>query len=147
MVGPGRNRQTARVDRRADESAYPVFVRFGGERGRAAGTLVSRGALRLHVYAVLASIEAGRAGRVTDDYLNAVAADTSVDALELCTAGLWTRADGGYQVAESEVMRMAGEVHRQLEDLSARCRASGGHQPDAEYPALCRKCGVRLDLR
>jgi hypothetical protein len=132
------------VDRRGEEAAYPVFVRFGGERGTTTGTVVSRGALRLHVYAVLASIEADRAGLVTDAYLNAVTVETSVDALELCTAGLWTRCEGGYRVLDSEVMRMASEVHRQMEDLSARCRATGGHEPDTDYPGLCRKCAVRL---
>jgi hypothetical protein len=121
-----------------------VFLRFRGERGSAADTLVSRTALRLHVYAVLASIEADHAGFVTDGYLDAVTVETSVDALELCTAGLWTRIDGGYRVLDSEVLRMASEVHRQLEELSARCRASGGHVPDTAHPGLCRKCGIRL---
>ena len=106
--------------------------------------MVSRSALRLHVYAVLASIEAGTAGLVTDSYLDAVTAETSVDALELCTAGLWTRVDTGYRVLESEVMRMASEVHRQLEELSAMCRTSGGHEADSDHPGLCRKCAVRL---
>ena len=136
---------TRRVTRRRDEAAYPVFVRFRGKGGPSADTLVSRTSLRLHVYAVLASIEGGHAGFVTDGYLDAVTADTSVDALELCTAGLWTRVEGGYRVLDSEVMRMASEVHRQLEELSAQCRASGGHVPDPAHPGLCRKCAVRLD--
>lgn len=122
-----------------------MFVRFRGERAAMADTVVSRTAMRLHVYAVLASIEADHAGLVTDAYLDAVTAETSVDALELCTAGLWTRVEGGYEVLDSEVMRMASELHRQLEELSARCRASGGHVPDAAHPGLCRKCAVRLD--
>lgn len=130
--------------RRGDDAAYPVFVRFGGVSAPPGDTVVSREALRLHVYAVLASIEAGRPGRVTDEYLDAVTAATSVDALELCTAGLWTREGDGYDVLESEVMRMASEVHRQLEDLTARCRRTGGHEPDTEYPGSCRKCGVGL---
>lgn len=138
-------RDTRWVDRRGDEAAYPVFVRFRGERGSAADTLLSRSSLRLHVYAVLASIEADHPGFVTDGYLDAVTAETSVDALELCTAGLWTRVDGGYRALDSEVMRMASEVHRQLEDLSAHCRATGGHLPDPAHPGLCRKCAVRLD--
>lgn len=121
-----------------------MFVRFGGERGMSSSALVSRSALRLHVYAVLASIAAKHAGWIGDDYLDDVNAETSVDALELCTAGLWTREPRGYRVRDSEVMRMAGEVHRQLEELSQRCRTSGGHQPDAAYPGLCRRCGVQL---
>jgi hypothetical protein len=130
-----------RRDPHARDAAYPVFVRFGGSDG---STLVSRSALRLHVYAVLASLEAGHAGFVADDYLDAVTAETSVDAVELCTAGLWTREADGYRVVDGEVMRMAREVHRQLEELSARCRASGGHEPDPSHPGACRKCGVRL---
>lgn len=121
-----------------------MFVRFRGSRGTPADTVVSRSALRLHVYAVLASIEAGRPGWVGDEYLSAVRAPTSVDATELCMASLWTRAEDGYEVLQSEVMRMAGEMHRQLEDLSATCRASGGHEPDAAYPGFCRKCAVQL---
>ena len=68
-----------------------------GRPGRiAARSLVSRAALRLHVYAILASIEAGRPGFVTDAYLDGVTVDTSLAAIELRTAGLWERADGGY---------------------------------------------------
>ncbi|HEY2299814.1 MAG TPA: hypothetical protein VGH43_18940 [Jatrophihabitans sp.] len=134
-----------RDGRRGDDAAYPVFVRFGGASASSGETVVSRQALRLHVYAVLASIEAGCPGRVTDEYLDAVAAATSVDAVELCTAGLWARDGDGYDVVESEVMRMASEVHRQLEDLTAWCRRTGGHEPDTEYPGFCRKCAVRLE--
>lgn len=133
-----------RRDPHASDAAYPVFVRFGGSGGSDRGTLVSRSALRLHVYAVLASLEAGNPGVVSDDYLDAVTAETSVDAVELCTAGLWRREGDGYRVLDGEVMRMAREMHRQLEELSARCRASGGHEPDPNHPGLCRKCGVQL---
>jgi hypothetical protein len=70
--------------------------------------------------------------------------DTSLAAIELCTAGLWERTERGYDVLETETSRVASEVHRQLEDLSARCRATGGHQPDPAHPGLCRNCAVRL---
>jgi hypothetical protein len=134
------------VDRRGDEAGYTVFVRFGGAHGaRPGSSVVSRTALRLHVYAILASIEAGHPGLVTDEYLNAVTAETSVAAIELCTAGLWERSDRGYLVLESETDRVAYEVHRQLEELSDWCRLTGGHVADDEHPGLCRKCAVRLD--
>jgi hypothetical protein len=134
------------VDQRPDDAGSPVFVRFGGQRGAGPDErLVSREALRLHVYAVLASLEAGHPGFVSDTYLDAVTVETSVPALELCTSGLWTRTEDGYEVLASETLRMASEVHRQLEALSARCRASGGHEPDPEHVGLCRRCAVRLD--
>ena len=123
--------------------AQPLYVRFGGAGAAGADTLVSRTALRLHVYSVLASIEAGRPGLVTDAYLDAVTAETTVAAIELCTAGMWARVDGGYRVAEVETMRLAGEVHRQLAALTARCRAGGGHTADPEHAGQCRECGVQ----
>jgi hypothetical protein len=101
--------------------------------------------LRLHVYAVLASIEAGHPGVVTDEYLNAVTVETSVAAVELCTAGLWDRDDRGYRVLESETDRVAAEVHRQLEDMTQQCRVTGGHVADVDHPGWCQKCAVRLD--
>lgn len=133
------------MHRPADDSGNAVFVRFGGQPGpNRTNGLVSRAALRLHVYAILASIETGNAGFVSDGYLDSVAVDTSLAAIELCTAGLWERAAGGYDVLETETFRVASEVHRQLEELSARCRAAGGHQRDATHPGQCRKCGVRI---
>lgn len=133
------------MNRPADDSGNAVFVRFGGQPGsHRANGLVSRAALRLHVYAILASIESGDPGFVSDGYLDSVTVDTSLAAIELCTAGLWERAEGGYDVLETETFRVASEVHRQLEELSAHCRASGGHQPDPAHPGVCRKCAVRL---
>jgi hypothetical protein len=134
------------VDRRGDEVGYPVFVRFGGQRGSHPGDrVVSRTAMRLHVYAILASIEAGHPGVVTDEYLNAVTVETSVAAVELCTAGLWKRDGRGYRVLDGETDRIATEVHRQLEHLSQQCRTTGGHVVDADHPGLCQRCAVRLD--
>jgi hypothetical protein len=86
------------------------FVRTGGF----AGPVVSRGALKLHTYAILVSIEVGHAGYISDDYLNAISVETSVAALELTLAGLWSRVQDGYRVSERETLRVAREVQRQL---------------------------------
>jgi hypothetical protein len=139
------------VGARGDDVRSALFARLSGsaELLRDAPA-VSAEAMRLHVYAILASIERGRPGFVPDSYLNSLSVETSVPALELCTIGVWQRADddaidgSGYVVLESETYRVASEVHRQLEELSARCRADGGHQPDPEHPGLCRNCAVRL---
>lgn len=139
-----------------DDVTNGLFVRLSAHGGALPHSpAVSAEALRLHVYAILASIERGRPGFVPDSYLNALTVDTSVPAVELCTIGLWQRADddtidgsgyggSGYIVLESETDRVASEVHRQLEELSARCRAEGGHQRDHDHPGLCRNCAVRL---
>lgn len=76
--------------------------------------LMSMGALRLHAQGLLASFEDRHAGMVSDGYLATTGGDTAFEVLELCLAGVWTRADGGYRVISSEAFRMAGEVHRQM---------------------------------
>jgi hypothetical protein len=86
------------------------FARAGGP----AGPVVSRAALKLHTYAILVSIEVGRPGFISDDYLNAISVETSITALELTLCGLWDREDNGYRVNETETLRVAREVQRQL---------------------------------
>jgi hypothetical protein len=81
-------------------------------------TVVSRDALKLHTYAVIVSIKDGHPGHVRDQYLNAIRVETSVPALELCLAGLWTREDDGYRVCEAETLRVARIVQRQLTELA-----------------------------
>jgi hypothetical protein len=86
------------------------FVRAGGP----AGPVVSHDALKLHTYAILVSIEVGRPGHISDEYLSAISVETSVAALELSLAGLWMREQGGYRVSDGETLRVAREVQRQL---------------------------------
>lgn len=86
---------------------------------RVAGSaVVSRDALKLHTYAVIVSIKDGHPGFVGDDYLSAIRVETTVPALELTLAGLWTREDGGYRVREAETLRVARIVQRQLIELA-----------------------------
>lgn len=86
------------------------FVRAGGP----SGPVVTRDALKLHTYGILVSIEVGRPGHISDEYLSAISVETSVAALELCLVGLWTREHEGYCVSEAETLRVAREVQRQL---------------------------------
>lgn len=59
---------------------------------------LSHAAFRLHSFAVMNSALKGRPGFVSDDYLNAIAAETTVTAMELVVAGVWERRNGGYRV-------------------------------------------------
>ncbi len=93
-----------------EEVSAEGFARAGGP----AGPVVSRAALKLHTYAILVSIEVGRPGYISDDYLNAISVETSITALELTLCGLWARGDNGYRVTETETLRVAREVQRQL---------------------------------
>ena len=86
------------------------FVRAVGPDG----PVVTRGALKLHTYAILVSIEVGKPGYISDEYLSAISVETNISALELTLCGLWERVADGYQVSERETMRVAREVQRQL---------------------------------
>lgn len=92
-----------------------AFVHLGGRNG----PLVSTQALKLHTYGVVASIANGEPGFVSHDYLNAVSVETTVVALELTLAGVWSPEPGGYRVAEHETLRVARSVQRQLGRLEA----------------------------
>jgi hypothetical protein len=86
------------------------FLRAGSPNG----PVVTHDALKLHTYGILVSIEVGHPGYISDEYLSAISVETSVAALELCLAGLWTREHQGYRVGEAETLRVAREVQRQL---------------------------------
>jgi hypothetical protein len=85
---------------------------------RVAGSaVVSREALKLHTFAIIVSIKDGHPGYVQDEYLSAVRVETTLPALELTLAGLWTREGNGYRVGDAETLRVARIVQRQLLEL------------------------------
>lgn len=107
--------------------------------------VLSRAAMHLHTFGVLSSIEAGDPGFVSDRYLNAIAAETSITAVELCLAGLWERVPCGYQVSDTDTMSVAVQIHGQLHDLAARCTSHSSHLADPQEPDVCARCGSVLD--
>jgi hypothetical protein len=86
---------------------------------------ISSTSLRVHAQGLLASFEAGRAGFVPDRYLATFGDDAASAALELCAAGVWAQADGGYRVVSTEALRMAHEVHRQMQESRDESRKQG----------------------
>lgn len=81
---------------------------------------VSLAALRLHARALLFSFEDGHVGFVPDDYVSGFGPHATAAARELCGVGVWQRAGGGYEVASSEALRMAYELHRATGDARSR---------------------------
>ncbi|MGH8862661.1 MAG: hypothetical protein ACRDVG_15750 [Jatrophihabitantaceae bacterium] len=77
-------------------------------------TQVSRRALRLHAQGLLDSVEKGRAGFVSDDFLASLGGDAAAAVVELCVLGIWARRCDGYRVMSSEASRMADEVFREV---------------------------------
>lgn len=130
----------------ADDAAHTTFVRLRRSRSDASTDelVLSRAAMHLHTFGVLSSIEAGHPGFVSDRYLNAITAETSITALELCLAGLWERTSCGYRVSDSDTLSVAEQIRGQLNDLAARCTSNGGHIVDPQHREVCARCGSFL---
>ncbi len=108
---------------------------------------LSRAAFQLHGFAVLNSIKDGHPGFVSDDYLNAIAAETTTIALGLQAAGMWDPRDGGYFIVEDEIVKIAIDINEESERRRAACAARGEHrlleESRSEW-AICADCGTPL---
>jgi hypothetical protein len=127
----------------AEDAAHCSFVRL--HRADDQELILSRAAMHLHTFGVLSSIEDGNAGFISDRYLNAITAETSVTALELCMAGLWERVPCGYRVADPDAMSVTAQITEQLHLLALQCEQAGGHFTEQGQPRLCARCGTPLD--
>ena len=134
------------MSRDAEDDDHTYFIRMGGaDDGSGDEPVVSRAAFQLHSFGIVNSVEDGHPGFVSDDYLNAISAETTITAAELCTAGLWRRADGGYEVLETELVQKVVDQFRRHDENQKLCETTGGHEPGDEYPQYCGKCGVRIE--
>src|SRR5216683_1041974 len=80
-----------------DETTFIDFEGLG---------VLSRAAFEMHSFGILNSVRDGSPGFVSDEYLNAISAETTTTTLELEAAGLWERRDGGYFVVADDMLRM-----------------------------------------
>jgi hypothetical protein len=137
-----------RVTYNAEGPAHTTFVRLCRSRDDATidELVLSRAAMHLHTFGVLSSIEAGNPGFVSDQYLNAISAETSITALELCLADLWERTACGYRVSDADTLSVAAQIHCQLHDLATRCVRAGGHIIDPQHKDVCARCGAALEI-
>jgi hypothetical protein len=69
---------------------------------------------------------------------------TTITVAELCTARLWQRVQGGYEILERGLVEMAADQFRIEEERRKACEDTGGHEPHQDASWLCRKCGDRV---
>jgi hypothetical protein len=100
---------------------HTSFIQFEGM------PVLSRAAIQLH--ATASSIEDDQPGFVSDDYLNAIAAETTTTALELEAAGMWERRDGGYLIVADEMVKVAIDFHERTDRQAAEYARHGEHLP------------------
>lgn len=129
-----------------DDDDHTTFIRLGGaEDGTGDEPVVSRAAFQLHSFGIVNSVEDGHPGFVSDDYLNAISAETTLTAAELCTAGLWRRVDAGYEVLERDLVEMVVRQSRRYDENQKLCEMTGGHEPGDDHPERCRKCSNEIE--
>lgn len=131
----------ADADRPDDDDT--TFIQFEGMPA------LSRTAFQLHSFAVINSISDGHPGFVSDDYLNAISAETTTAVLELEAAGMWERRDGGYFIVDDEMVKMAINYHEESDRLEAECAQRGAHQRSGDGGTsgwvICGHCGIPLE--
>jgi hypothetical protein len=109
--------------------------------------VLSRAAFRLHGFAIVNSLKDGHPGFVSDEYLNAISAETTVTVLELEAAGIWERRTDGYLIIADDMLRRLVE-HNELQGKQAAvCDARGTHVPgefEGSGRVLCADCGTPI---
>ena len=129
------------MSRDPEDDDHTSFISMGGTNdGTGEEVVVSRAAFMLHGHGIVTSVADATPGFVSDDYLNAISAETTTTAAELCTAGIWRRVDGGYEILERELVNMAVEQNRRVDEAEKFCPMTGGHESGDENPEYCRKC-------
>jgi hypothetical protein len=106
------------ADADALDDDHTTFIQFEGM------PVLSRAAVQLHTFGIVNSIQDGRPGFVSDDYLNAIAAETTTTVLELEAAGMWERRDGGYLVVADEMLKIAIDFNEKRVSGIERAAAS-----------------------
>jgi hypothetical protein len=110
--------------------------------------VLSRDALNLQLHGVMNSISEGTPGFVSDDYLNAIEAETTIAAAELEAARIWERRPGGYFVVADEMVKMVLDYNEEMDRTRSECGERGHHitpvDSDGSGWVICQHCGIPL---
>jgi hypothetical protein len=94
-----------------------------GETFDAREQVKSEAAYELHCRATADSAIDDHPGFVPDTYLDGLGTGTAVLAAELCSAGIWERAEGGYLILDRDAIGRCQDLARQLSGEAARSRS------------------------
>jgi hypothetical protein len=126
----------------------PHFIDVEGDLGGQGLGVLSRNAFNLFGHGIINSVSDGTPGFVSDEWLNAISAETTIAAAELEAAGLWERRSGGYFVLADEMVKMVIEQNAQMDRLKAECGQRGKHITPADSDdsgwVLCEHCSIPL---
>ncbi len=130
-----------------EDDDHTRFFRLEGTEGPdGQEKVLSAAAFTLSAAALTNSVTEGTPGFVSDEYLGAIAAETTLTAMEHDTASDWERVDGGYRITDQKMVDWVVSLHRDHEwDLSPE--ECPKHQMSATVKDTCRLCGAPLDAR
>jgi hypothetical protein len=121
---------------------HTSFIQFEGM------PVLSRAAIQLHTAGIVNSIQDGQPGFVSDNYLNAIAAETTTTVLELEAAGMWERRDDGYLIVADEMLKVAIDFNERTDRQETECARRGEHLPSGKASesgwVVCTHCGIPL---
>lgn len=108
--------------------------------------VLSRAAFQLHSFGMINSVREGNPGFISDDYLNSIAAETTLTAAELVTAGLWERSADGYLVLDPHMLQMLLDAtEHNKHDFPYEPEDCPDHGRGPNSGTRCRRCGVEID--
>ena len=107
----------------AEDLARARSGALAGESSDARERVKSGAAFELHCRATADSAVYDHPGFVPDAYLHGLGAGTAVMVAELCSAGVWERAEGGYRILDRDAVGRCQDLARELSGEAARVRA------------------------
>lgn len=126
----------------------PHFIDVEGDLGVEGMGVLTRDALNLLLHGVINSCADGTPGFVSDDWLNAIPADTTITAAELEAGGFWERREGGYFVLADDMVKMVIDQNEEMDRTKSQCTERGQHitpdDADDSGWVICEHCGIPL---
>ncbi|WP_396913654.1 hypothetical protein [Mycolicibacterium sp.] len=126
----------------------PHFINVEGDLGGKGMGILTRDALNLLMHGVINSCADGTPGFISDDWLNAIPAKTTIAVAELEAGGLLERRQGGYFVLTDDLVKMVIDQNEEMDRTKAECAERGQHlqhDPDESGWVVCEHCGIPLE--
>jgi hypothetical protein len=126
----------------------PHFIDVQGDLSGEGMGVLTKNALTLLTHGIINSVAEGTPGFVSDEWLNAIAAETTIPTAELEAGGLWELREGGYFVLADDMVKMVIDHHEEMDRTTAECaerRRHMPHKPDESGWVICQHCGIALE--
>ncbi|MGV2952214.1 hypothetical protein ACNPM8_08580 [Glutamicibacter sp. AGC46] len=129
-----------------EDDDHTEFIRLEGTGNKDKDDhVLSRAAFQLHSFGMVNSISDGNPVFISDEYLNNIAAETTLTAMELVSAGLWERSMEGYLVTDSKMLEMVLDANERMKDFFPHDpEGCPGHSRGPNSQNRCRFCGIEV---